>query len=163
MIQTAWPPECGHEKASRVESRFDDCEANASIGMRVGEPLTGRPARGGYGGIGRFLSAEKALIREGLTPPLAKRDRGCAHDPGEPTEDRDDAFRRLIARAEHRPVDHHQHRQNPDQIPRVRDDHIDLLARCTNRKCPTGGRAQKKPGRPGFDARKQARPFMVKP
>src|SRR5215217_3872859 len=119
-----WPPDeggwpcLGMKKPRASKSRFDDCEAKASVCARGAADGAVRRA-GGYGGVVRFLPAESTLIRGGLPEPLAKRGRGGAHDPGEPTEDGHDAFRRLIAAAEHRLVDHHQHRQNPDQIPRA--------------------------------------------
>lgn len=83
---------------------------------------------------------------EGLAPPLSKRSSGGHEHLDQTFEEGEDAFHRFIAPAEHCSVDHHEYKQNPDQIPSIRDDHIDLLARRANRKCPTGGRAQKKPG-----------------
>ncbi|MCV7128763.1 MULTISPECIES: hypothetical protein [Mycolicibacterium] len=49
-----------------------------------------------------------------------KRGRSGADYLGQPFEKGNDAFHRLIAPAQHRPDDHHEHKQNPDQIPSVR-------------------------------------------
>ena len=82
----------GHEKASRVEIEIRRLRGESQRrGMRV-EPLTGRPAHRRLRRHRRLSPGGKDAHFRRLPKPLAKRSRGGAHDPGEPTEDGHDAF-----------------------------------------------------------------------
>lgn len=66
-------------KKPRVEIEIRRLRGESQRGVRVRGPLTVAVRRaGGYGGIGRIPPVTRVLIRRGLTPPLAKRDRGSA-------------------------------------------------------------------------------------